>query len=551
MGGLSSRTLTVSQRMPQPRSSLSPAFRRARSTHERGELDQAERLYADILRRNPAHFDALHLLAMLNHQRGRHDAAAGLLRAALRIDGARADAHADLGLVCLAMGGFEDALAGYDAAHAIAPDDPDALNGRGVALLRLGRTHEALASFERAIALAPDHIDALGNRGNALLALNRPGEAIASYDAGLRFAPKHARLLTNQAIALRRLDRPHEALLGLARARVGNPDFAEARFVESLVKLTLGDFAAGWSAYESRWETAALAPHRRNFTRPLWLGDRPLAGKTILLYAEQGYGDTLQFVRYAPRVAALGARVILEVQPELVRLLAGLEGIEGIEVIAHGRPLPAFDVQCPLMSLPLAFRTQLSTIPADVPYIVPPARDGAAGQERPEGPQPLVGLVWAGDRLHKNDANRSLRLETLRPLLALPDLRFVGLQQEICAQDAQVLRSVPRLRSGGPFRDFAETAAAIARLDAVIAVDTAVAHLAGAMGKPLFLLLPFGADFRWLRERADSPWYPTARLFRQHAFDDWGRAVDLLGQELMGLRDGRAASAAVARQRSA
>jgi tetratricopeptide (TPR) repeat protein len=534
--------------MPQPRSRLSPAFRRARSTHDRGDLDQAERLYAEILRRDPGHFDALHLLAMLNHQRGRHDAAARLLRAALRIDGARADGHADLGLVCLAMGGFEDALAGYDAAHAIAPHDPDALNGRGVALLRLGRTDEALASFERAIALAPDHIDALGNRGNALLALNRPGEAIASYDAGLRLAPRHVRLLTNQAIALRRLDRPHEALLRLNRARVGNPDFAEARFVESLVKLTLGDFAAGWSAYESRWETAALAPHRRNFTRPLWLCDQPLAGKTILLYAEQGYGDTIQFVRYAPRVAALGARVILEVQPELVRLLAGREGIE---VIAHGAPLPAFDLQCPLMSLPLAFETELSTIPADVPYIVPPAQNGAVEQERPGGAQPLVGLVWAGDRLHKNDANRSLRLETLRPLLALPDLRFVCLQQEICAQDAEVLRGVPRLRSGGPFRDFAETAAAIARLDAVIAVDTAVAHLAGAMGKPLFLLLPFGADFRWLRERADNPWYPTARLFRQHAFDDWGRAVDTLCGELMRFRDGRTASAAVARQRSA
>jgi tetratricopeptide (TPR) repeat protein len=527
--------------MPQPRSSLSPAFRRARGVHDRGELDQAERLYAEILRRHPAHFDSLHLLAMLNYQRGRHAAAAKLLCAALRIDGAHADAQSDLGLVCLALGGFEDALACYDAAHALAPHDPDALNGRGVALLRLGRNCEALASFERALALAPDHIDALGNRGNALLALNRPGEAIASYDAGLRLAPKHARLLTNQAIALRRLDRPHEALLGLNRALVGNPDFAEARFVEGLIKLTLGDFAAGWSAYESRWGTAALAPHRREFTRPLWLGDRPLAGKTILIYAEQGYGDTIQFVRYAPRVAALGARVILEVQPELVRLLAGFEGIE---VIPHGRPLPPFDLQCPLMSLPLAFRTELSTIPADVPYIVPPAADVAAWQETLPGPQPSVGLVWAGDQLHKNDANRSMRLETLRPLLDLPDLQFVSLQQEISAQDAEVLRGIAGLRAGGPFLDFAETAAAIARLDAVIAVDTAVAHLAGAMGKPLFLLLPFGADFRWLRERPDSPWYPGARLFRQHAFNDWGRAVDALCGELTRFRDGRAARSA-------
>jgi hypothetical protein len=274
----------------------------------------------------------------------------------------------------------------------------------------------------------------------------------------------------------------------------------------------------------------------------LWLGDRPLAGKTILLYAEQGYGDTIQFVRYAPRVVALGARVILEVQPELTRLLGGLEDIE---IIPHGQALPAFDLQCPLMSLPLAFRTQLSTVPADVPYILPPAEDGAAHSkidwwERQPNRHPLIGLVWAGDQSHKNDINRSLRLAALRPLLELPHLQFVSLQQEICAPDAEVLRSFPGLRAGGPFRDFAETAAVIARLDAVIAVDTAVAHLAGAMGKPLFLLLPFGADFRWLRERSDSPWYPSARLFRQHAFDDWGRVVDALRQELMRF-DGRTA----------
>jgi len=540
--------------MPQPPSSLS-LFRLARRVHERGELDRAERLYADVLRRDPDHFDALHLLAMLNYQRRRFDAAAKLLRSALRIDGLRADAHADLGLVLLAMGRFEEALAGYDAAHAIAPGDPDALNGRGVAMLRLARTAEALACFERAIMLAPDHLDALGNRGNALLALNRPQEAIASYDAGLRIAPKHARLLTNQAVALRRLDRPHEALLGLNRALVSNPDFAEARFVESLVKLTLGDFAAGWSGYESRWATAALAPHRREFTRLLWLGQEPLAGKTILIYAEQGYGDTIQFVRYVPLVVARGARVILEVQPELARLISACKDIE---VIAHGEPLPAFDLQCPLMSLPLAFGTQLSTIPADIPYLVPPSEDVAAlakveGRARQPGRKPAVGLAWAGDRLHKNDSNRSIPLAMLQPLLDLPHLQFVSLQQEIRAEDAQVLRGHPKLQARGPFADFAATAAAVARLAAVIAVDTAVAHLAGALGKPLFLLLPFGADFRWLRERSDSPWYPSARLFRQHAFNDWGRALDALRQELMRLGEAGAdtPSAPLPRQKSA
>jgi tetratricopeptide (TPR) repeat protein len=516
--------------MPHSPSDLSAMFRRARRAHEGGKLQRAERLYADILRRDPGHFDALHLSAMLKYQCGQCDAALKLLRAALLIDRGRADAHADQGLILLSMGRCEEALASYDAAHAVAPQDPEPLNGRGVALLRLGRGAQALAAFERVLTLAPDHVDALGNRGNVLLALNRPREAIASYDAGLRISPKHARLLTNQAIALRRLDRPREALMGLNRALVSNPDFAEARFVESLVKLTLGDFVVGWSGYESRWRTAAFAPHRRGFTQPLWRGGQSLAGKTILLYAEQGYGDTIQFVRYAPRVAALGARVILEVQAELTRLVAGFKDIE---VIAHGRSLPAFDLQCPLMSLPLAFGTELATIPAEVPYLVPPASDTESGREQQSGCGPRIGLVWAGDRLHKNDLNRSMPVAALRPLFDLPQFQFVSLQQEIGEADGKVLDSRPgRVEAGGPFRDFAHTAAAIARLDAVIAVDTAVAHLAGAMGKPLFLLLPFGADFRWLRERTDSPWYPTARLFRQQAFNDWGSAVDGLCQEL-------------------
>lgn len=452
------------------------------------------------------------------------------LRAALAIDPARADALADLGLVLLTTGRCEEALASYDAAHACAPADPEALNGRGVALARLDRTAEALASFERALALAPGHIDALGNRGNALLRLNRPAEAVASYKAGLALCPGHARLLTNQAIALRRLDRPHEALLCLRGARAASPDFAEAAFVESLVKLTLGDFSAGWLGYESRWATAAFAPHRRAFAEPLWRGAAPIAGKTVLLHAEQGFGDTIQLVRYVPLVAARGAKVVLEVQRELVRLLSAFEEVE---IVRHGDPLPPFDVQCPLMSLPLAFGTTPASIPAAVPYVAPPATDVAAWRQRLSGREPKLGIAWAGDPLHKNDANRSMRLAALRPLFDLPGLSFVSLQQNIGTEDAEFMHEHQGLfRAGGPFRDFADTAAAIAALDAVVAVDTAVAHLAGAMGKPLFLLLPLGADFRWLRERADSPWYPSARLFRQHAFNDWGRAIGALRGEL-------------------
>jgi hypothetical protein len=313
------------------------------------------------------------------------------------------------------------------------------------------------------------------------------------------------------------------------RALVQKPDFAQARFVESVARLTLGDFS-GWRGYEARWSVGLLASQRRSFTAPLWLGDGSLDGKTILLHAEQGSGDTIQFVRYAPMLAARGARkIVVEVQRELVRLLSG---IAGIAVVARGDVLPPFDCHCPLLSLPLAFATELATIPADIPYIAPADADRALWRQRLPG-RPLVGLAWSGARAHDNDLNRSLRFETLTPLLDLPGVTFVSLQHDVREGDAPLLRARPDvLALGTAFGDFADTAAAIAALDAVVAVDTAVAHLVGAMGKPLFLLLPFAADFRWLRERRDSPWYPTARLYRQPRFGDWDSVIDTLRQDL-------------------
>jgi len=319
-------------------------------------------------------------------------------------------------------------------------------------------------------------------------------------------------------------------VMSARRALVKRPDFAQAKFVEGVAKLTLGDFS-GWRGYEARWGVGFLASHRRSLAAPLWLGDQSLDGKTILLHAEQGFGDTLQFVRYAPLFAGRGANVILEVQPELARLLSPLPGVAA--VIARGKPLPRFDCHCPLMSLPLAFATELATIPAIIPYIAPADQDVALWRERLPR-RPLIGLVWSGERSHDNDGNRSLRLETLLPLLRTPDVTFVSLQHEVRDGDRALLREQSAvIHIGDLFCDFADTAAAVSLLDAVISADTAVAHLAGAMGKPLLLLLPFGADFRWLRERDDSPWYPTARLFRQPAFGEWGSVIEVLRHELM------------------
>ncbi len=516
---------------PSGPSHSSRLLRRALRAHDAGDAAKAERFYNAVLQSDPENFDALHGLGRLHCQRSRFDTALVLFQAALRSDVSRAEGFASLGLAFHFLNRFKEALASYEEGLALDPGNAELLNRRGVALLELRRPQDALQCFERVLAGDPDHLDALGNYGNALTKLNRPQQALAAYDRALTLAPQSAQLLTNRAVALRRLDRPHEALMSASRALLASPDFAQARFVESVARLTLGDFAAGWRSYEARWAVGLLAAQRRRFTAPLWLGKDSLAGKTILLHAEQGFGDTIQFVRYAPLLARRGAKIILEVQRELVPLLSSLSDVAA--VIARDEPLPAFDLHCPLLSLPLAFATEPATIPADIPYLAAPDDGIAVWRNRLPKARQLIGLVWSGDRSHDNDLNRSIGLATLAPLLDLPDVTFVSFQHEVRERDVPVLRRLPNLFRIEPgFFDFADTAAAVALVDAVVSVDTAVAHLAGAMGKPVLLLLPFAADFRWLRERSDSPWYPTARLYRQPKFGDWGSVIATLAQHL-------------------
>ena len=527
MGGLSQHLHVNASRL----------LRRALRAHEQGEFDKAGRLYTAVLDHQPDNFDALHGLGQIHYRHGRLDTALALIQAALQTDPDRADGFASLGLVFHALKDFVRALTSYNEGLRLEPANCELRNRRGVALLELGRAAEALDDFDRVLAVAPDHFEALGNRGNALLKLNRVADALAAYDVALKSAPENFQLLTNRAVALRRLDRPHEAVMSARSALVSKPDFAQAQFAESLARLSLGDFG-GWQGYEARWQVGLLATQRRDFTAPLWLGKESLDGKTILLHAEQGSGDTIQFVRYAPLLVARGATVVLEVQAELARLMSGMPEVK---VIGRGQPLPHFDCHCPLLSLPLALATELSTVPADIPYIAAPNADIVNWQQdlahRRKGlPQrrPLIGLVWAGGRVHDNDHNRSMRLERFLPLLDMSEAAFVSLQHDVRDEDAPLLNAHQNVfQFKQKFRDFADTAGAIASLDAVVAVDTAVAHLAGAMGKPLFLLLPFAADFRWMRERQDSPWYPTARLYRQPGFGDWDSAIETLRHDLM------------------
>jgi len=521
----------------QPPTNASRLLRRAQRAHLSGELAKAERLYNGLLQYHPDNFDALHGLGQLHCGRGQFDTALVLIQAALRSDCSRAEGFASLGLAFHCLRRYADALVSYDQGLARDPGNAELLNRRGVALLELHRPREALEDFERVLAEHPRHFEALGNCGNALIKLNRPQEAVAAYDRALTQAPQNAQLLTNRAVALRRLDRPREALMSASRALLENPGFVQARFVESVARLTLGDFAAGWRGYESRWSVGLLALQRRGFTAPLWLGRQTpqvsLAGKTILLHAEQGFGDTLQFVRYAALVARCGAaKVFVEVQRELKSLLTGIAGVDA--VLARGDALPSFDLHCPLLSLPLALATELTSVPAQVPYIAAADEKVALWRGRLPARRPLIGVTWSGDRGHDNDLNRSIALAALRPLFAGADFAFVSLQHDVRENDEAALRSLPNLlRLETRFSDFADTAAVVSLMDAVIAVDTAVAHLAGAMAKPLLLLLPYAADFRWLRERPDSPWYPTARLYRQPAFGDWPSAIEAVRQDLL------------------
>jgi tetratricopeptide (TPR) repeat protein len=442
------------------------------------------------------------------------------------------DALYDLGNALQLLGKPREALASYAEVLARKPDRIDAVNNSGVVLQKLERFEEALARFQKALTIAPKFAEAHSNRGNVLLRLGRPGEAIDAYDEALAVKPNFATARNNRATALVALNRHHQAIDDFNLALAGHPGLAEVEFNRSLALIALGDFRAGWRGFESRWGQEHWAGKRRNFTQPLWLGEQAINGKTILLHNEQGYGDAIQFARYAPLVAAQGAKVILEVHPPLKALMATIANLSA--VVATDEPLPAFDIHCPLMSLPLAFATEAATIPATIPYIWPPAERIEKWKNRlPQGGRLKIGIGWAGSAAHRNNHNRSIALRQFSRILSTPDLQFICLQKDVSATDLEVLRNGRVELFDDEIADFADTAAIIAMLDLVVCVDTSVAHLAGALGRPVWVLLPFSADYRWMLDREDSPWYPSARLLRQARIGDWDGVLERVQQELL------------------
>ncbi len=369
---------------------------------------------------------------------------------------------------------------------------------------------------QRAAELRPELPGVQSNLGAALLALGRADAALAPLRAAARLDPDNAEACNSLGGVLLALDQAPEAGLWFRRAVGLHPQHTQARFGLALALLAQGRFQEGWQEYEVRWLDPGFIADERAFERPPWRGEEKVAGRTILLHAEQGLGDTLQFVRYAPLLRARGARVVLQVQPPLMALLADLADL----VIARDAEPPQFDLHCPLLSLPRAFATELHSIPACVPYLrVPPAHLALWSARLGERRRLRIGIAVSGDPDHPEDAQRSIPAAMLLGAFAGIDAELHVLQKSIRASDAQALAG---LHVHDPLiGDFRDSAALAALMDVVVTVDTATAHLAGALGVPVWVLVQYGADFRWLRERTDSPWYPSAKLFRQREYGNW------------------------------
>ena len=483
--------------------------------------DRAIKLRPDYAEAHSNRADALIALQ-------RFDEALGASDRALMLLPDFAEAHVNRGNALHELRRFGEALASHDRALMLRPDYAEAHSNRGNALHELKRFEDALASYDHAIMLRPDYAEAHSNRGNALQELKRFEEAVAGYDRALALRGDLAEAHSNRGNALKELDRFDEALASYDRALAVQPDFADVHFNEAMCRLLIGDLYRGWEKNEWRWETAQIRNGKRSFSQPLWLGSDEIAGKTILLHAEQGLGDTIQFCRYAPLVAARGARVILEVQAPLRDLMSTLS--DAVQIVSAGQPLPDFDLHCPLLSLPLAFATQLETVPSATPYLSAQERKMRAWRDRLGRPHnPRIGLVWAGNPrkelpgANRIDGQRSIALDRLAPLFQVTACEFFSLQK---GDDAvrQLRDSAARqqvIDCTDDLHDFSDTAALIENLDLVISVDTSVVHLAGALGKPFWLLNRYNTCWRWLLDREDSPWYPTARLFRQDATREW------------------------------
>ncbi|KAA0584384.1 glycosyltransferase family protein (plasmid) [Azospirillum oryzae] len=519
---------------------IQQAFATALGFQQSGQTGEAARLYGEIVAADPLFAPAVNNLGLLRANAGHDMEAVALFRRALSLSPDSLNGWNNLGALLVRLGRPEEAVRAYRAAIRLKPDQPAALNEMGIQLERLKRPEEACDAFARAAALAPGDAEIANNHGAMLRMAHRLDEAAARFRRAIALNPHYAGAYSNLGSTVKDKGAFWEALLAFRRATRLDPDFAGAHWNESLVRLLLGDFVQGWRGYEWRWKHGRLPSPQRSFVQPRWDGS-PLQGRRLLVYWEQGFGDVLQFVRYLPLLARTagggtgGQPVYLECQRALLPVLRRLPGTIAVET---GGPLPDFDVQIPVLSLPALFGTRLETVPSRVPYLTAEPDLAARWGERlkevaKDGGGLKVGIVWAGAPTHGNDRNRSIGLAPFARLAAIPGVSLVSIQKGPTeGQAANPPGGFPLLNLSPDIKDFADTAAIMAGLDLVVCVDTSVAHLAGALGVPVWVLVPFAPDWRWMLDRDDSPWYPTMRLFRQDRPGSWDDAMDRLEHAL-------------------
>jgi hypothetical protein len=501
----------------------------ARYYHAR-DYAEAERCCLELIASDARHFDALHLLGVVCLDRAQYPDAVGYLTRAVRERANDPKVHYHLGTALLGLKLYQQAEPHLRRALALRPNDPATLNNLGNVVAAVGKHEDAIQCFRQVLAIQSRFAPAHYNLGQSLAALDRLEEAVVSFGAALenasgadpdRLADVYASL-GEALVGLRRYD----DALAACRAMSGlRPELA--RWNASLALLLLGRFAEGWAKYEGRWHVADHDRPREDARIP---DLAEVAGKRILLTCEQGHGDIFQFARYAPLLGRHGARVNLQVYVEQKELMQTMEGVETI--IAMGEKEPPVDIVTPLLSLPLMFGTELDSIPAEVPYLhAPPARLEAWQERLGPRKQPRIGLTWWGSQ---HIPKRSLSIDALLPVLLLPGIEIHVLQKDLPPEQRAWLATHPLvIDHGDELRDYADTAALISLLDLVVTIDTSVAHLAGALGKPVWIMLQYSADWRWLLDRDDSPWYPTARLFRQHRRGDWNGVVADVATEIV------------------
>jgi Flp pilus assembly protein TadD len=552
------RSIALNPKNPSAHSNLGEVYRAL------GRLDEAIASYQGTLQLQPEHPEALYNLGNALMGKGHADQAAMSYRQALQIRPNYAEANVNLGAALAELKQYEEAIAAYRQALQHKPGIPEIHNNLGAALMKLERYEEALTAIRHALELKPDYAEAHNNLatllaanrqfeeaivafcraidlkplypsahcnlGNALREIGRTDEAIAACHRALELDPNSSEAYNNLGSVLLEMGRLDEAESGFCRALELAPGFDDARVNHAMLLLLRGDEERGWPLYEARLH---LTPSpRRDFAQPMWDGG-PLQGQRVLIHAEQGLGDAIHFIRYAPLVAGRGGEVVVECRSPLVELFRTVKGVR--EVVADSDPLPPFDVHVPMLSLPLLFQTGRATMPKDVPYLlVDPARRDVWKKRLGENrPRLRIGLCWAGNPLNRRNRTRNVSLERLRPLLEVKGIDFFNLQLNSSTDE-----STPSLAKTGiidhtkEIRDFADTAALMAELDLIITVDTAVAHLAGALGRPVWTLLPLIPDWRWGLEGTDTPWYPTMQLFRQTTAGDWDSVVERVADAL-------------------